>query len=216
MSRDNRAVVGELVSQLSSGFGRPLADRSPSARRVALAPGPGPGLPTPEGGHGQLELPEITAIAAGLAAVEALWRPHVHHDPLSRTSVRLIATPAYEVWVLGWCRDQRVELHDHGGANAAFVVVEGELDELTLEGGELSTRHLGAGDLATVAAGVVHDVVNRHRAPATSIHVYADPLRSMTFYDEGGAPTFTELVQEVPALVASGDAGRALHPAYRT
>jgi quercetin dioxygenase-like cupin family protein len=164
--------------------------------------------------HATLDVATLADIAAGLALAEGLWRPHVRHDPLSRTAVRLVATEAYEVWLLGWTTGQQVELHDHGGANAAFTVVEGELEEITLDFAGTTRRRLATGATATVAAGVVHDVVNRAAVPATSIHVYSDPLRTMTFYDHDGIPTHTELVQEVPALVTSSPVvGRALHPA---
>ncbi|QXC59475.1 cysteine dioxygenase family protein [Aquihabitans sp. G128] len=170
-------------------------------------------LPTPS--PDQLDLDTIVDIATGLAAADGLWRPHVDHDPVSRTSVRLVATPVYEVWLLGWSPGQRVELHDHGGANAAFVVVDGELDELTLGASGLRSRHLGTGDVGTVASGAIHDVVNRGTVEATSLHVYADPLRTMTFYDDHGTATFTEVVEEVPAIISSAVTGRALHPAAR-
>jgi quercetin dioxygenase-like cupin family protein len=193
-----------------------IGDRSPSARRVSLVAGAhalDPGPRTSSRPAGPLGVGTLVDIATGLAAAEGLWRPHVSHDPLSRTSVRLVATPAYEVWLLGWAQGQGVDLHDHGGANAAFVVLEGELTELTLHDTGIDTVRLRAGAVGTVPAGAVHDVVNRTVAPATSIHVYADPLRTMTFYDAHGTPTFTELVQEVPALLSSAGTARALHPA---
>lgn len=194
-----------------------VADRSPSARRVALAAPPGAQSRPASARPGRLGLEIIVDIAVGLAAAEGLWRPHVSHDPVSRTSVRLVSTPAYEVWLLGWTPGQRVELHDHGGADAAFVVVDGELDELTLGGPadgprHLGRRHLRAGEVGTVASGAVHDVVNRSTLVATSLHVYADPLRTMTFYDQHGTPTFTEIVQEVPAILSSATTASALHP----
>lgn len=191
-----------------------LVHRSPSARQVSLAPAPtrppsGPARRNPPA----LGIDALVDIATGLAQATELWRPHVHHDQLSRTSVRLLATEAYEVWLLGWSQGQGVDLHDHGGANAAFVVLDGELEELTLGPGGLRSRALRPGGVGTVAAGAVHDVINAGTVDATSIHVYSDPLTSMTFYDADGTPRHTELVQEVPALLASAGAGRALHPA---
>ncbi|CAN5614941.1 hypothetical protein BH10ACT1_BH10ACT1_40140 [soil metagenome] len=221
-TRPSAAEAADLFTQLGSGFGRPSAapkgsgtdlDRSPSARRVALVPGRPRLVPAPS--PDQLDIATIVDIATGLASAEGLWRPHVDHDPVSRTSVRLVSTPVYEVWLLGWTPGQRVELHDHGGANAAFVVVDGELDELTLVDGEVRSSHLVTGDVGTVASGAIHDVVNRGTVEATSLHVYADPLRTMTFYDDHGMATFTELVEEVPALVSAPTASRALHPAAR-
>lgn len=183
-----------------------------AARRVSLHP-----PQTPAAGTAPcLDLGALADIALGLGRVEDLWRPHVRHDVLSRTSVRMVATAAYEVWLLGWSATQRVELHDHGGARAAFVVLEGELDELTLTPIGVTRERLGPGSVGTVEAGVIHDVVNAGEADATSLHVYSAPLETMTFYDPAGRPRYTEVVEEVPALVTSAEQTRALHPARRT
>jgi quercetin dioxygenase-like cupin family protein len=189
-------------------FTLPDLDRSAAARRVSLARAAQRPAETPA-----LDLDTLIAIAQGLSQAEDLWRPHVSHDPLSRTSVRLIATDAYEVWLLGWTDGQRVELHDHGGANAAFVVLEGVLEEITLGFAGTTTKRLGVGGVGTVPAGIVHDVVNTEPIVATSLHVYSNPLRTMTYYDEAGSPTYTELVEEVPALLTSATQSEALHPA---
>ncbi|HWJ96723.1 MAG TPA: cysteine dioxygenase family protein [Acidimicrobiales bacterium] len=185
-------------------------DRSTAARRVSLAR-TNRRKPQPPA----LDVETCTAIAQGLAQAEDLWRPHVSHDPLSRTSVRLVATDAYEVWLLGWTDGQRVELHDHGGANAAFVVLEGVLDEITLGFAGTTTKRLDPGGVGTVPAGVIHDVVNTAPEVATSLHVYSNPLRTMTYYDADGDPVYTELVEEVPALLTGATQSRALHPARR-
>lgn len=186
-----------------------IEDRSPAARRVSLAPPVGRPVRQPA-----LDVEVLADIAVGLARATDLWAPHVSHDPLSRTSVRLVATEAYEVWLLGWTEGQRVEFHDHGGSNAAFVVLEGNLEEITLGVAGTTTKRLRPGDVGTVPAGTVHDVVNRRPEVGTSLHVYADPLRTMTYYDASGVPTYSELVEQVPALVTSP--ARALHPASRT
>ena len=51
---------------------------------------------------------------------------------------------------------------------------------------------LPAGTVRRVSSGRVHDVVNTSSAPATSIHVYAPPLSTMTFYDDDLRPVRTE------------------------
>lgn len=183
-------------------------ERSAAARRVSLTRSARRTSEPPA-----LDLGALVDIALGLARAEDLWRAHVSHDPLSRTSVRLVATDAYEVWLLGWTDGQRVELHDHGGANAAFVVVEGELEEITLGFAGTTTKRLITGAVGTVPAGAIHDVVNTKPEAATSLHVYSNPLRTMTYYDRDGAATYTELVEEVPALLTGATQGRALHPA---
>jgi len=186
----------------------PDLDRSAAARRVSLARATRSPVDPPA-----LDLEALVAIAQGLAQAEDLWRPHVSHDPLSRTSVRLLATDAYEVWLLGWTDGQRVELHDHGGANAAFVVLEGQLEEITLGFAGTTTKRLGTGAVGTVPVGAIHDVVNTEPIVATSLHVYSNPLRTMTYYDRAGEATYTELVEQVPALLSSASEARALHPA---
>src|SRR5262252_9355551 len=108
----------------------------------------------------RLELEVLAEIVSGLARAEALWRPHVAHDPDERVRRRLLATPAYEVWLLGWTPRQSVGLHDHGDANGAFVVVDGELVETVVAAGTRSDEVRAAGTVGLVPAGAVHDVAN--------------------------------------------------------
>ncbi len=137
----------------------------------------------------RLDLAALADIVGGLAEAEELWRPHVTHDHNERTRVRLLATSAYEVWLLGWTPGQSVGLHDHGGANGAFVVVDGTLTETVAADPSnrndrtLAQRVLAVGEAGQVAAGQVHDVANRSSRLATSIHAYSRPLTSMGFYE---------------------------------
>jgi predicted metal-dependent enzyme (double-stranded beta helix superfamily) len=160
----------------------------------------------------------VADIAAGFAAARPLWESTVRHDPDGRRPVRLVATERYEVWVIGWTTGQNVRLHDHGDAAGAFVVAEGELTEVlpSATGGAVE-RTLEAGRLRILGLGTVHDVVNRAAAPATSIHVYSPPLRTMTYYDaETFEPLETEaVVPETPA-VDGRTASYVLHPSQRT
>src|SRR6188508_539359 len=80
--------------------------------------------------HPRLELPVLADIVGGLAEASDLWRAHVQHDPVERARVRLLATAAYEVWLIGWTPGQSVGLHDHGGSHGAYVVVDGTLTEV--------------------------------------------------------------------------------------
>ena len=157
----------------------------------------------------------LADIVAGLARAESLWRPHVAHDPDERARVRLLATPAYEVWLLGWTPGQGVGLHDHGDANGAFVVVDGELIETRRGGCHLVDERVRAGGLGRVRAGKVHDVGNRSRRNATSIHAYSRPLTSMGFYDTRGALDRVEAVHEQAAVIQPAQLSHWLHPAAR-
>ena len=164
-----------------------------------------------------LEPQALVEIAKGIAA-SPLWADHANHER-ERRPVRLLATPSYEVWVLGWMAGQSVELHDHGDSNAAIVVTEGTLTEIVSPGPlDESTRILlPAGAVRAIPAGVVHDVLNLHPAPATSIHVYSPPLATMTFYDPvDGRAVRTEPVEpETPALDPTA-ASTVLHPSRLT
>lgn len=180
---------------------------------LALRPITEPTAPSPTTATSpRLELATLADIVAGLATAEDLWRQHVQHDEHERARVRLLATPAYEVWLLGWTPNQSVGLHDHGGSNGAFVVVDGELTEtFTVDGARpgarlLAERTLFAGDAGTIEAGAVHDIANRSAGLTTSIHAYSRPLRSMGFYD-GDEPGIrghrirTYWVEDTPAVL---------------
>lgn len=155
------------------------------ARPCALTVPDGLTTPVP-----RLPTEALGDIVVGLAQAEGLWRPHVVHHPHELGRVRLLATPAYEVWLLSWMPGHGSGLHDHGGANGAFVVVDGELIE-TVAGSAADHRNRtvvrrrhGAGSAAVVETGHVHDLVNLATGPATSLHVYSQSLSSMGFYDD--------------------------------
>jgi len=141
-----------------------------------------------------------------------LWAEHVRHDPGGREPVRLLGTDRYEAWVIGWTPGQSVELHDHGDALGALVVTDGELVEIT---GRFHPRRrvLATGTARVMGPGHVHDVLNVGPAPATSVHVYSPPLRTMTFYDPvDGHPSRTEAIAAA-APVLGLDPAPFLHPA---
>jgi hypothetical protein len=166
-------------------------------------------------GH-RIHVDVLAEIVTGLARAESLWRPHVAHDPHERVRRRLLATPAYEVWLLGWTPRQSVGLHDHGDANGAFVVVDGELVETSMADGALHDEPRRDGELGRVPAGAVHDVANRSRRNATSIHVYSEPLSAMGFYGADGELVRVEAVHEQSPLVDAAAFSHALHPARVT
>jgi mannose-6-phosphate isomerase-like protein (cupin superfamily) len=180
---------------------------------ATAAPAIAPATPSPPW---RLELDVLADIVTGLARAEALWRTHVAHDPDERVRRRLLATPAYEVWLLGWTPGQSVGLHDHGDANGAFVVVDGQLIESSVVNGTVGDEALGAGDLGRVPSGSVHDVANRSPRNATSIHVYSQPLSAMGFYAPDGSLVRVEAVHEQSTLVEASAWTHALHPSGAT
>jgi predicted metal-dependent enzyme (double-stranded beta helix superfamily) len=126
----------------------------------------------------------LVDIATGLAQATSLWAPHVHADADQRHSVRLLATDAYEVWVLSWAPGQSVSLHDHGPSAGALVVLEGELTEVTVGQGHPQRAILAEGTVQTLEVGLVHDVLNEGTRDAVSLHVYSPPLSVMGIWDE--------------------------------
>ncbi len=141
----------------------------------------------------------LTDLVIDLAGAPDLWRNLAVHDPVERGKVRLLGTPDYEVWLLGWYPGQRVELHDHGESTAAFVVVEGELAELRADRqGRVHRTQLEPGRARVAPPGTIHDVINVSSTLATSLHAYAPPLTSMGFYPEGPtAPVSREYLYDV-------------------
>src|SRR4051812_24024190 len=156
-------------------------------------------------------------IAVGIGAAEPLWRSAVCPHDRRRQPVRLLATPRYEVWVIGWTPAQGVELHDHGESAGLFVVTEGALTDLELRDGRLVPSRVGIGEHRQLPLGIIHDVTNTAMANATSIHVYSPPLRTMMHYDPATyRPTWTERIVGEPTLLSGHTGSNLLHPSGRT
>ena len=202
---------------LPEPISRPAGGRIPLGRPPAAATPTAHATPSPAAPASPAEpLPAhvLADIVAGIAAATPLWSGAVRHDPDGRQPVRLIATERYEVWVIGWTTGQNVRVHDHGDSAGAFVVTAGELTEVLPDGrGGRVERSLATGRLRHLAVGLVHDVVNRNAAPATSIHVYSPPITHMTYYDDTFAPVETEPVAPERPRLGTASAARALHPA---
>ena len=134
-----------------------------------------------------LPLQALLDIGHGLAAAA----PHsarlsMDASAPTRGFLRLLATDAYEAWLLAWPPGSEIEPHDHGGSHGVFVVVAGNLTESRWHGGERRRRVLGPGEAASVSAGAVHGVAARGKQPALSVHVYSPPLTEMRFYGDDG------------------------------
>ena len=73
------------------------------------------------------------AIARRYASHPDDWPFAPRFDPLRRWYHRLAEEPGAEVWLLTWLPGQETDLHDHGGSAGAFVVVQGQLVEHTID-----------------------------------------------------------------------------------
>ena len=125
----------------------------------------------------------LSAIAAGLAAVTVPSGLGEGESQSERRYQRVLATDAYEAWVIHWPSGGALDLHDHGGSAGAFSVVSGQLDEATVDAGDTVVRTVGPGETVSFDSSHVHAVVNRGVSVATSVHVYSPPLTSMIYYE---------------------------------
>jgi mannose-6-phosphate isomerase-like protein (cupin superfamily) len=136
-----------------------------------------------------LEVRELEALAAALAAEPETWRPLVRHDAGQRGFERLHRDENVEVWVISWMTFHDTGFHDHGRSSGGVACVEGEVcEERMALGGAHVRRHVGAGEGFSFDASAIHRVHNDGRAPAVTIHCYSPPLDVLGSYvvDERG------------------------------
>ena len=133
-----------------------------------------------------LAVGELLAIAEGLAVAAPSW-PGMNR-PARRVWDVMVASEAFEAWVIAWPPGGAIELHDHGESSGAIVVASGELTEtkVTEQSGGLvraETTVLPGGASITFEAPHVHDLINVGPLPAISVHAYSPRLTAMTHYD---------------------------------
>jgi hypothetical protein len=107
--------------------------------------------------------------------------------PAERCWDLLASSDEFEAWIIAWPSGGAVELHDHGDSAGAVVVVAGALVETRIVPAAdgtagTSTHALPVGASVSFGRRHVHDIVNLGPGPATSVHVYAPRLTSMTYY----------------------------------
>ena len=120
-----------------------------------------------------------------LTSAPAEWVARVRLDPEGRWYEQIHMGDSYELWLISWLPGQSTGFHDHGGANGAFGVVWGQLDEYTVTGGATPSRPrvVTAGSVRAFGQRHVHDVRNAATGSvAVSVHAYSPPLSAMTRY----------------------------------
>ncbi len=141
---------------------------------------------------------QLAAEVRRLTSAPAEWVAQVRLDPEGRWYEQIRVTNSCELWLISWLPGQSTGFHDHGGANGAFGVVWGELDEHMAARGSAGSavRALSAGQVRSFGSHHVHDVRNASAdAVAVSVHAYSPPLSAMTRYDltpAGLVPVRTE------------------------
>jgi hypothetical protein len=143
-----------------------------------------PTIPTTE--HQILTPQELAAEVRRLTSTPAEWVARVRLDLEGRWYEQIRMGDTYELWLISWLPGHSTGFHDHGGANGAFGVVWGELDEHVVAPGTATSSGspVRAGKVRSFGPHYVHDV--RNSSPGTvavSVHAYSPPLSAMTRYD---------------------------------
>lgn len=138
-----------------------------------------------------LDAPEdLRALVDDVASASELWGARVRHDSQRRCYERVVATPTYDAWLIGWSPGQAIPAHDHGASAGAVAVTEGQLVETSWPSGSAPpvSRVIAAGDRPhAFGAARVHALANLSHRAATSIHVYSPPLTAMGWCDGADA-----------------------------
>ena len=129
---------------------------------------------------------QLAAEVRRLTSAPAEWVTRVRLDPEGRWYEQIRVDDALELWLISWLPGQSTGFHDHGGANGAFGVVWGELDEYVAERGAAASaaNPVPAGKVRSFGPRHVHDVRNSAAGSvAVSVHAYSPPLSAMTRYE---------------------------------
>ena len=118
----------------------------------------------------------LAEIAAGLAATTS-WGPPIRRGTIARR--RLLATAAYDAWLLEWGPGAQTTPHDHAGSIGVTSVIEGRLLEIGVDPDDARlprVHEVVPG--GTVGFGIIHRHVLRNPStrPAAAIQVFSPPL----------------------------------------
>jgi len=136
--------------------------------------------------QGLLTPQQLAAEVRRLTSTPAEWVARVRLDPEGRWYEQIRVSDSCELWLISWLPGQSTGFHDHGGANGAFGVVWGQLDEHVVARGRVSSSasRVSAGKIRSFGPHYVHDVRNSSAGSvAVSVHAYSPPLSAMTRYD---------------------------------
>jgi cysteine dioxygenase len=133
----------------------------------------------------------LARAGAGLRAIA----PPAQIGTKAYTRTLLHKTAAYELLALHWNSNVETMLHDHGGRQCWFAVLDGKLNVHNFrrtDGGETIGKarlvRLGAMDLDCGDIDYRGDDADIHRVvslqTATTLHLYAAPLGSYHVFDE--------------------------------
>ncbi len=115
-------------------------------------------------------------IAAGLASVAEPTGPV---QPWEVRTTLLLATAAYDAYLMEWGPAAMSDAHDHDGSVGVVHVVSGTLLESSqaIESPTPSpVRRLAQGDATQIPAAEFHRLFNRSNDAAVTVHVFSPPI----------------------------------------
>src|SRR5258708_6452789 len=131
---------------------------------------------------------ELAAEVRRIAGRPAMWVSRVRLDPEGRWYEQMHLDDRHELWLISWLPGQSTGFHDHGGANGAFSVVWGALDECVVPGSpteatEAIVRPVTQGGVRAFGPPYIHDVRNPSSdSVAVSAPASSPPLSAMPRY----------------------------------
>ena len=143
----------------------------PSVTEHRAATGPAADAPVEP-----LDTAVLDDIAAGLAAVARASGPIA---PWQVRSSQLLATAAYDAYLMEWGTAAMSHTHDHDGSVGVVHVVDGSLLECSQSLDESvpgPVRRLEAGESTQISAAQFHRLFNRSTDPAVTVHVFSPPI----------------------------------------
>lgn len=123
-----------------------------------------------------LDTAVLDDIAAGLAAVAA---PTGRPEPWEVHTTLLLATAAYDAYLMEWGPAAMSDSHDHDGSVGVVHVVAGSLIESSQRiDADLPdpVRRLEAGDATHISAAQFHRLFNQTGERAVTINVFSPPI----------------------------------------
>jgi len=151
-------------------------------------PGPATAASTARALHPSAPRPRTLAtsiledIACGIAAGLVPGALDGRDAALERGAVRrhlVLATDAYDAWVMVWGPHASTDAHDHDGSIGVVHVAQGRLVEVVssidpAEAGEV--RELGPATTSATGAIGAHVLTNPDDGPVVAVSVYSPPL----------------------------------------
>jgi mannose-6-phosphate isomerase-like protein (cupin superfamily) len=127
----------------------------------------------------------LVDLARRYAAAPGQWPVPLRFTAHHRWYHRIAADDDHEAWLLTWLPGQHTDLHDHGHASGALLVLYGTVQEQVVSRTDrptLQNRLIQAGEARAFGPHHVHRVGNVATTSAVSLHVYAPALTTMTRY----------------------------------